>query len=296
MDWRSVMKERGFLISDGAWGTELAKLGLPAGEATELWNAENPTAVEKVALNYVKAGADIVLTNTFGGNRMQLEKRGLGDRVVELNRRGVELSLQAAAGRAFVFASIGPTGEMLEPHGTKTEAEMIECYAEQVVACARGGVDGLCIESMSDLGEALAAYQAGRKACKLPIIVSMTYEKGDRGYLTMMGVRPEAAAKALDQAGVDLVGSNCGNGIANMIDVTRLMRTATRKPLWIKPNAGLPELVDGVTVYRETSAVMAAQVPALLKAGANIIGGCCGTTPGHIRQMAAAARQAKGAH
>ena len=296
MDWRSVMKERGFLIADGAWGTETHEAGPSGGRGAELWNAENPTAVEKVALGYVKAGADIVLTNTFGGNRLRLDRHGLGDRVVELNRRGVELSLQAAAGRAFVFASIGPTGELLEPHGSRTEAEAIECFIEQIVACARGGVDGVCIESMSDLGEALAAYQAARKACKLPIIVSMVFEKGERGYATMMGVRPEAAAKALDQAGVDLVGSNCGNNIAGMINVTRLMRTTTRKPLWIKPNAGLPELVDGATVYRETSAVMAAQVPALLKAGANIIGGCCGTTPGHIRQMAAAARQAKGAH
>jgi 5-methyltetrahydrofolate--homocysteine methyltransferase len=295
MDWRDVLKERGFLVSDGAWGTELAKLGLPAGEATELWNVDNPSAVEKVALSYVKAGSDIILTNTFGGNRMKLAKRGLGDRVVELNRRGVELSLQGAAGRAFVFASIGPTGEMIEPLGSKTEAEMIECFAEQIVACARGGVDGLCIETMSDLGEALAAYQAARKACKLPVVVSMTYEKGARDYATMMGVRPAVAAKTLDQAGVDMVGANCGNGIANMIEVARLMRSATRKPLWLKANAGMPELIDGKTVFSETPAAMAAQVPALLKAGAGIIGGCCGTTPAHIKKMVAAARQAKGA-
>ena len=277
------LAEKRFLVSDGAWGTELARRGLTAAEAPEAWNLERPDDVLGVALAYVEAGSDIILTNTFGGSRLKLTRAGLADKVFEINRRGAEISRGAAAGKALVFASIGPTGEFMEPFGTVSEDEMIECFAAQAEALAAGGADGIVIETMTDLGEARAALTAVKENTDLPVVVCMTFDKGLRGYATMMGVRPAAAAAELEEAGADAVGSNCGAGIENMIEVAGLMSPATNLPLWIKPNAGLPELVKGRTVFRETSEQMAGHLPALLEAGATIIGGCCGTTPEHIR-------------
>ena len=290
MNWKARLKDRALLVSDGAWGTELARRGLEAGDTPELWNAEHPDAVEAVARGYVGAGSDIILTNTFGGSRWKLDKAGLAERTAQLNRLGVGLSKHAAGHQALVFASIGPTGEFMAPLGLKTEDEFVECFAEQIAACAEAGADGIVAETMADLGEAKAALEAARQVCRLPVVVSMTFDKGPAGFATMMGVKPARAAAALDAAGADIVGANCGSGIDHMIEVARLMRGATNKPLWIKSNAGMPELVDGNTVFRETPEEMAAKVQALVHAGANIIGGCCGTTPEHIRQIAEAAR------
>ena len=288
MNWKELLAQKALLVADGAWGTEFQKQGLEAGEPPELWNVENSQAVEAIALGYVEAGSDIVLTNTFGGSRLKLEKARLEDRTAELNRIGAEISKRAAEGRALVFASIGPTGEFLAPLGTRTEQELIGCFAEQIAACVEGGADGLLIETMSDLGEALAALKAARRVCSLPVVVSMTFEPGPKGSATIMGVTPSQAARSLGRAGADVVGSNCGSGAENMVRVTSEMRSVTRKPLWAKPNAGLPELVGGKTVFRETPQDMAGQVRALVEAGANIIGGCCGTTPEHVRRIAQA--------
>lgn len=287
MDWRTALRERGVLVCDGGWGTELAKRGMPAGQAPELWNAIHASDVEAVAASYVEAGADIILTNTFGGTRWKLQKFGLADRVAELNRLGAQISKRAAGGRAAVFASVGPTGEFVEPLGERPRDEFIACFAEQIRALAEGGADGLVIESMSELGEATAAVEAARSVCGLPVVVSMTFDHGPGGAATMMGVRPAQAAEALEKAGADIVGSNCGSGTDNMIEVARLMRAATGLPLWMKPNAGLPELLEGRTVYRETPAAMASKVESMIRAGADIVGGCCGSTPEHIRRIRA---------
>jgi len=285
-DWKSQLTEKQVLLADGAWGTELARHGLSAGVAPESWNLENPDAVRRVAAAYVKAGADIVLTNTFGGSPAKLDKAGLRDQTAEINRIGAALSREAVAGKALVFASVGPTGEMLEPLGTATESDMTAWFAEQIAALAEGGADALVVETMSDLNEILCALRAARDVCALPVATTMTFSKGPRGYATMMGVRPEKAAAALADAGADIVGANCGGGIEDAVELARLMRPATDAPLWLKPNAGLPQLVGGKTVFKETPDDMAARIPALVEAGARIVGGCCGTGPDHIRRFA----------
>jgi 5-methyltetrahydrofolate--homocysteine methyltransferase len=285
MNWKKLLAEKKILVADGAWGTELQKLGLTAGEVPEVWNVTHPDRVLAIARSYVDAGADIILTNTFGANRLKLAKRGADGQLAELNRRGVELSRQAAGSRALVFASIGSTGEFIEPLGDKTEGEIVACFTEQVKECAAAGADGIVVETMTDLTEALAVLQAARSVCSLPVAVCLTYDRGQAGFATIMGITPAAAARELARHGADIIGSNCGAGIDNMIEVTKLLRSVTGLPLWIKPNAGLPQLVNGATVFCETPEQTAAKVPQLAAAGANIIGGCCGTTPEHIRHI-----------
>ena len=285
-DMDALLKDKKILISDGAWGTQLSQRGLQPGECPEQWNFDHRDDVNAVAASYVEAGSDIILSNTFGGNPIKLAKAGLGKKTREVNRLGASISKDAAGGRALVFASVGPTGEFMEPLGDVSDQQMIDCFAEQIRGLVEGGADGIVIETFTDLGEAKAALRAARECGKLTVVISMTFSRGPAGFATMMGVRPEHAARDLEAAGADLVGSNCGTGIADMIEVAALMRPATKLPLWIKPNAGLPELVNGKTVFRETPEEMAAQFPALVNAGATVVGGCCGTTPEHIRQLA----------
>ncbi len=293
-DLRKRLGEGRVLITDGATGTELSRRGLPPGVAPEAWNIERPDDVRAVAVAYVAAGADVILTNTFGGTRLKLEKSGLAARTADVNRLGARISKEAAGDRAFVFASVGPTGELLEPLGELTQERALEAFAEQVCALALGGVDGFCIESFSDLAEAKVALLAVRENSTLPVVVSLTFEKGppreDSGqarYATMMGVTPEQAARELESAGADAVGANCGVGSAQAVEITRLMKSATELPLWIKPNAGLPTLVGGRTVFPETPEEFAANARKIVRAGARFVGGCCGSTPAHIRAVAA---------
>jgi 5-methyltetrahydrofolate--homocysteine methyltransferase len=281
--WKGWLEKKKILIADGGWGTELQKRGLPPGEPPEGWNIGRPAEVGAVALSYVEAGAEIILTNTFGGSPFKLAKVHLAAKAAEINRRGAEISKKAAGGRALVFASIGPSGDFMAPLGTVSEEDMIKGFAEQAKALAEGGADGIVVETMMDLAEAKAALLAVKGSTPLPVAVTLTFAKGPKGFATMMGTRPEQAAAELEKSGADIIGANCGAGIDQMIELMKMMRSATALSLWCKPNAGLPELIEGKTVYRESPEMMASKLKALVEAGASIVGGCCGTTPAHIR-------------
>ncbi len=277
------------LISDGAWGTFLQKKGLKPGECPELWAVERPADVKEIAQAYFAAGADMVESDTFGGTSFKLEHFGLKNRVAEINQAAAKLSAEAAAeagGTKWVIASVGPTGKMLVMEEV-TEEELYNCFKEQVVALAKGGADAICIETMSDIEEAALAVKAVKENTKCEAIATFTFARTVNGdYRTMMGVSPEAAAEAMLEAGADIIGTNCGNGIERMIEIVTAMRTvAPKTPILVHAIAGLPKNINGVDTFPETPEMMAAQVHGLVAAGANIIGGCCGTTPAHIKAM-----------
>ncbi len=267
-------------ITDGAWGTELQARGLALGEFPDLWNLTHPERVGEVAAAYVAAGSQVILTNTFGANRLRLGEQAAADRVAEINARGVQISLKAAAGRARVFASIGPTGKLLI-NGDVTEDELRAAFAEQARALAAARPDALVVETMSDLEEAKLAVAAASET-GLPVVGCMVFDSGKDKDRTMMGNTPEQAARALTEAGAHVIGANCGQGIAGFIGICRRLRAATDRPIWMKPNAGLPTMVEGHAKYTTTPAEFASHVPALIQAGASFIGGCCGTRPDFI--------------
>lgn len=271
----------GPLLTDGAWGTQLQSLGLEPGRAPDYWNLEHPDRVLSVARSYVDAGSQIILTNTFRSNAIaQPEARDL---IRDYNRAGVEISRQAAAGRARVVASIGPIGKMLFSGEVSTD-QVAEAFTEQASALAEAGPDALLIETMSDIEEAIIALKAAR-ATGLPVIVSFAFDTGKNKDRTMMGATPEQVARAMEEAGADAVGANCGAGIEQFAPICRRLKDACSLPIWIKPNAGLPELtIDGI-VYRTSPERFASELPALLDAGADFVGGCCGTSPDFIRAM-----------
>ena len=265
------------VLTDGAWGTALQVHGLAAGEIGDLWNLSHPERVEAVARAYIDAGSRIILTNTFRANRIALDQHPERSRVEAINRAGVEISRRASRGRARVFASIGPSGKMLLT-GEVDEAQLAAAFTEQCQALAAAGADGLVVETMTDLGEARIAVAAAA-ATGLPVVACMVFDSGKHQDRTMMGVTPEQAAVELTRAGAQVIGANCGIGIEAYIPVCAALASATDRPIWIKPNAGLPELVDGKVVYRMTPERFASHAPALIAAGARFIGGCCGTTP-----------------
>jgi methionine synthase I (cobalamin-dependent) len=274
----------GPVLSDGAWGTQLQARGLAPGEMPDLWNLAHPEKVSNVAGAYVTAGSQIILTNTFGANRFRLAEAGAADQVKIINEAGARISRQAAGNRALVFASIGPSGKLLM-NGDVTEAELSAAFSEQAQALAGGGAQGLVVETMQDLAEARIAIAAA-KATGLPVVASMVFDSGKDKDRTMMGTTPEQAAAALVEAGADVVGANCGQGIAGFVKIcARLKSAAGGCPIWIKANAGLPQMQNGRAVYAMAAAEFAACVPALLAAGANFIGGCCGTSPEFIREI-----------
>ena len=278
-----VLKTGKILVSDGAWGTVLYQNGLKAGVCPDLWSLTHYDAVKDIALSYVNAGADMVETNTFGANRFKLEHYGLQNKVSEINEAAARASREAAGDDRYVIASIGPTGKMLLMDDV-TDKEFYDAFREQAVALEKGGADAVCIETMSDAAEAVQAIRAAKENTGLEVIATFTFEKTQQGeYRTMMGLSPTEAIRAAVDAGADIIGTNCGNGMERMIDIVKEIR-AEFPDLFIlvQANAGIPILVDDESVFPETPEMMASYVPALIAAGVNIVGGCCGTTPEHI--------------
>ena len=273
----------GPVVTDGAWGTQMQARGLPVGSCPDAWNLSEPAKVEEVAKAYVDAGSRIVLTNTFGANKYTLAKHDLAEKVAEINRAGVEISKKAAGDESFVFASVGPSGVMLMM-GEVAPEELQAAFEEQTAAMAEGGADGIVVETMADPEEMKLAVAAAKKT-GLPVVACMVFDSGADKDRTMMGTTPEQAAEAALAAGADVVGSNCGQGIAGFLPICKRLHAAAGNPVWIKANAGLPQIVDGETVYTQTPEDFASYVPALVEAGAAFLGGCCGTNPDFIRAV-----------
>ena len=277
------LKQNKILLSDGAWGTFLQEKGLKPGECPELWNITHRVEVLDIAQSYLLAGSDIIETNSFGGSIFKLAQYGLEGRVSELNRAAAAISREVAGNDRHVAGSVGPSGKMLLM-GDVTENELYDGFCQQVTALEKGGADIIIVETMSAVDEAALAVRAARENTKCTVIVTMTFSADNNGaFRTMMGVSPEEMVVSMKAAGAHIIGSNCGNGIEEMISITKTIRRTDKTiPIMIQANAGIPEYIDGKTVFRESPEMMASFIPELIKAGASIIGGCCGTTPEHI--------------
>jgi 5-methyltetrahydrofolate--homocysteine methyltransferase len=273
------------LLSDGAMGTELQKRGLPAGACPEEFNVSYADVVRSIHRAYVEAGSDIVETNSFGANRPRLGMHGYEHRVKELCLAAAQRAREACPQGKFVAGSIGPTGDLLEPYGTRSTEEASEVFREQAHALAEGGVDLFYVETMMAIEEAEAAVRAAKSATNLPVVATMTFEKGQAGIRTMWGVDIRTAVHRLADAGADVVGANCGRGFEEMVEIITEMRPLTSLPIIAQANAGMPEIVNGASVYHQTPEVILPLAEKLLDCGVNIIGGCCGTSPAHIKAM-----------
>jgi len=281
-----LVSNKSTILSDGAWGTNLQRKGLEIGECPEEWNINHPDLVEEVARDFIEAGSRLIKTNSFGASRFKLEQYGLGERTTEINRLAGELSKKAAGEDVLVMGSIGPTGKMLIT-GEVSEDDLYEAFKQQATALEEGGVDVILVETMSDLEEARLAVQAASDNTRCEIACTMTFEKTvDGDYKTMMGIAPAQMFPTLLDAGATFIGTNCGNGIQRMVEVVGEIRAVnTEIPVVVHANAGMPVYEEGKTIFPETPEEMASYVPQLIEAGANVIGGCCGTTPEHVKKI-----------
>lgn len=278
------LSQPGVLVADGATGTMLQKAGLLRGMAPERWNLENQEAVRGLHREYFDAGADIVLTNTFGGSRIRLEKDKLGEQAEEINRIAAELARQVAGQDRLIFGDIGPTGKLLRPFGPLLYSDAVGAFTEQAKGLSEGGVDAILVETMADLNEVKAAVEAVRKICDLPLLVTMSF---DSHGCTMMGVKPADAIRELLALNVDVGGANCGRTLTETLAAIQSMRQAAPDAiLMAKPNAGLPHISGNNTVFDVTPEIMAEYSLKFREAGVKIFGGCCGSTPEHIRAVA----------
>ncbi len=275
------MKKR-VVLFDGAIGTMLMAEGLQAGDVPETWNRDKPETVKSIHRRYFGAGADVVLTNTFGGNRIKLGKRNLENEAYRLNALAAELAKAVCPPDKFVAGDIGPCGELIAPLGSLEAQDLEDVFAEQTQALVSGGVDLVVIQTMFSLQEALAALRGVRRVAHCPVFVSMTFERKDNRYFTMMGETPEVCVKALESEGADTVGVNCTIGSGEMIPLAKILRESTSLPLIVQPNAGKPVVRDGKTVYDQTPEEFAEDIQVMLREGINAVGGCCGTTPEFI--------------
>ncbi len=273
------------LLSDGAMGTELQNRGMKSGACPEELNITHPEIIQAIHKDYYDAGSDIVETNSFGGNRARLIFHHLEERVKELAIAAVKNARAVCPAGKFVAGSVGPTAQILEPLGDLSEEHAYNYFAEIAEALAEGGVDILFVETMMSIEEAEIAVKAAKEKTSLPVAATMTFEAGAAGLRTMWGVDIQTAVSRLTDAGADIIGSNCGKGFDEMIEVVKEMRPLTRLPILAQANAGLPEVIDGVNTYKETPEKISPKAKKLLELGVNIIGGCCGTGPDHIREL-----------
>lgn len=274
------------LLADGAIGSLLMARGLPRGAPPEGVNLEHPEILEEIARLYLEAGAEIIQTNTFGASPLKLANYGLGEQAGAINKSAVRAVRRAVGERAYVSASCGPSGRILQPYGDMEAEKMFASFQLQMQALIQAGADIICVETMSDISEAQLAIQAARSVSpSIPVMATMTFEATARGFFTIMGVTIEKASSELQKAGADLIGSNCGNGSLQMVAIAKEFRKFTGLPLLIQANAGVPELRAGQVYYPETPEYMAEMCRELIGAGVAVIGGCCGTTPEHTRAM-----------
>ncbi|MBN1222180.1 MAG: homocysteine S-methyltransferase family protein [Candidatus Aminicenantes bacterium] len=279
---------KGVLLLDGGFGTELIARGFPQGGCPETWNMEKPEVVKEIHLNYFKAGADAVLTNSFGGSKIKLESYHVGEKCYELNKTAARIAREVKPEGKFVGGSMGPTGKFLKPTGEYEEDQFVDAYAEQARGLSDGGVDFLLIETQYDLKEALCALKAARSVSKKPVFVTVTFNKGPKGYFTIMGNSAAQVVQELEKEGVPVVGTNCTLNSEEMVDLIKIMREATSLPIIAQANAGKPSLSDeGEVSYAQGLEDYLKFIPKMVENGANIIGGCCGTNPEYIQRMAA---------
>lgn len=277
------LNEHEVLVGDGAMGTMLLRMGLQAGECPERVNLNRPEFLEEIAALYLEAGADIIQTNTFGASPLKLSQYSLEDRTEEINASAVRAVRKTVGKVAYVSASCGPCGRILKPYGDIDPNEVFDSFERQLQAVIAEGVDMVCIETMTDLVEAKLAIKASKSVSPhTPVCATMTFDTTPKGFFTIMGVSIEQAAEGLAETGADIIGSNCGNGIENMVKIAAEFREHTTLPLIIQSNAGLPQMKGDTLIYPETPQFMAEECQKLLEIGVNVIGGCCGTTPEHI--------------
>jgi len=280
------IKNREILVCDGAMGTMLFQRGLQPGECPELINLTKPEVLKEIAVLYLESGADIIQTNTFGGSPLKLSDYELKDKCKEINIKAVEYVRKAVGENVYISGSCGPSGKLLKPYGDTEPDLMLKGFEEQIGALVNAGVNIICIETMTDLHEAVLAVEAAKIIVpEIPVIASMTFDNIPRGYFTIMGASIKDAINGLEKAGADIVGSNCGNGIDNMIDIAKLMNELSDKPILIQSNAGIPENKNGELIYPESPSYFEEKTLELIEAGVSIIGGCCGTTPEHINAI-----------
>jgi 5-methyltetrahydrofolate--homocysteine methyltransferase len=284
VNFSSFLESQKKIVLDGAIGTELDKRGL-MGRASN--NLDSPKVVLEIQREYAQSGCDALTTNTLTMNRIFIETHNLGIDVREVNRAGVELGRQAADNNQYVLGNISSTGQLLEPYGNYAESQFYDTFKEQAQILAEAGVDGFIIETIFDLREALCALRACKENFQLPAIVSIAFATETKGGRTIMGNSTEDCAKSLTEAGADVIGANCGDlDPAEMATVVSILKSATNTPILAQPNAGKPKLVEDKTVFEMSPADFAAGIAECLHSGARLVGGCCGTTPEHIRAVA----------
>jgi 5-methyltetrahydrofolate--homocysteine methyltransferase len=274
------------VLGDGAMGTMLQKRGLAMGECPEAWNLDKPDIVADTHKAYAEAGCDFVETNTFGANSLKLARHGLDSKMDEIVKRGVDIARTAVGGACMVAGSVGPTGVLLEPYGDVSSEQVGDSFRATARLMEGAGIDFFVIETMTDINEALLAVQAAKDVSQRPVVATMVFSKGSKGFKTVMGTSPEEAATRLGEAGAAVVGVNCCSGMSEAAEIMKEFVAATGLPTIAQPNAGLPIVEGGRVIYPETPEAMAAGLEDLLGIGVRIVGGCCGTTPDHLTQMA----------